>query len=408
MNDINLSRTLLQGEQPTSQFGETHLEGMRRDLAVTAAAAEYGTDAVPYGLAGRFYTDPTFFDHERRTLLRRGWHCVGRADEVLEKGDYFTLTLLGEPLIVVRDGGVGGGQVRALSNVCRHRGMPVAKGSGRKQQFVCSYHAWAYGTDGSLLRAPRMDHPKFDKEACRLGEFACAERFGFIYVCLAGSPPNLDAHLNGLEDLIGPYDTSAYRIVHSATEVWKTNWKCLVENFMEGYHLSMVHPQTLHGYTPTSLCKKAASGEGFTSYFAHYPPGIPSRGHGAPGLDETARSRSTLFSVFPCHVVSLAASLMVSLSILPLTVDTIDVRWTVSVYGDDLDDATIAERVALWEAVNREDRLKLEAMQAGLGSIHATGGPLAGDDYEGTVRDFLLWLARIDGTATPEAQSPTA
>jgi len=142
MNDISLSRTLLQGEQPTSQVGETHLEGMRRDLAGTAAAAEYGTDAVPYGLAGRFYTDPMFFEHERKTLLRRGWHCVGRADEVPEEGDFFTLTLLGEPLIVVRDGVVGsGGQVRIFSNVCRHRGMPVARGAGRKQQFVCSYHA---------------------------------------------------------------------------------------------------------------------------------------------------------------------------------------------------------------------------------------------------------------------------
>ena len=67
-----------------------------------------------------------------------------------------------------------------------------------------------------------------------------------------------------------------------------------------------------------------------------------------------------------------------------------------SVYGDALDGDTIDQRIALWEAVNLEDREKLEAMQSALSSAFATGGPLAEDDYEGTVRDFLLWLARND------------
>ncbi|MEL6520988.1 MAG: aromatic ring-hydroxylating dioxygenase subunit alpha, partial [Pseudomonadota bacterium] len=75
----------------------------------------------------------------------------------------------------------------------------------------------------------------------------------------------------------------------------------------------------------------------------------------------------------------------------------IEVRWTMSVFGDDLDDPTIAQRIELWEEVNREDRDKLETMQGALGSIHATGGPLAGVDYEGTVRDFHLWFAAQDG-----------
>jgi hypothetical protein len=70
-----------------------------------------------------------------------------------------------------------------------------------------------------------------------------------------------------------------------------------------------------------------------------------------------------------------------------------------SVFGTSLDGDTIDQRIALWDDVNREDREKLEAMQGALGSVHATGGPLAGEDYEGTVRDFILWLARQDATA---------
>lgn len=363
-----------------------HVAMMDEQLLLTAAAPE---DA-PMGLPGRYYSDRAYFEHECLTVLRGGWHCVGRADELPEEGDYQTLNLLGEPLIIVRnaDG------IKALSNVCRHRGMPLADGQGNTKRFVCSYHAWTYDTDGALLRAARMKNAGFDPKTCKLGTFSCEERFGFIYVNLSNEPVDIDNDLAGLSDLIDVYEPSNYRIVHTETETWNTNWKCLVENFMEGYHLSVVHPQTLHGYTPTGLSEKGASGDGFTSYYANYPQDIQWRGKGSPKLDAQQRHRSTLFAVFPCQVVSIAASLLVSLSIRPITAEEIEVKWTMSAYGDELDEYTIDQRVALWQDVNREDREKLEIMQKSMKSVHAAGGPLAGPDYEGTVHDFLLWLAR--------------
>ncbi len=370
----------------------TPLAELRRGLAACAAMP---ADA-PRSLPGRFYGDPGLFQHECATVLHRGWHYVGRVDELPNPGDYLTLTLLGEPILVVRDGD----DIRALANVCRHRGMPLAEGNGNANRFVCRYHAWTYGTDGALLRAPRMKNASFDASTCKLGEFHCTQRFGFIYVCLADAPPDIDTELTGLAALIGRYRPDEYRVVHAASEVWNCNWKALVENFMEGYHLSVVHPQTLHGYTPTGLSRKGPQGPGFTSYFANYPDNIPARGEGAPGLEKEFQHRSTLFAVFPSQVVSVAASLLVSLGIRPLTPTSIEVRWTMSVYGDALDGDTIDQRIALWEDVNREDREKLEAMQVALGSVHATGGPLAGEDYEGTVLDFLQWLARQDAMTT--------
>ncbi len=363
-----------------------HVEAMKEQMTTIAAAPA----GAPFGLPGHFYADQAYFDYECATVLKSGWHCAGRADELAQEGDYLTLHLLGEPLIIVRDAS----GIKALSNVCRHRGMRLVEGQGNSKRFVCPYHAWTYGTDGTLLRATRMENDGFDPQTCKLGEFACVERFGFVYVCLDQNPTDIDKELTGLETLIGAYEPDNYKIVHSATEIWKTNWKCLVENFMEGYHLSVVHPETLHGYTPTGLSEKAASGDSFTSYYANYPQDIPSRGQGAPGLSAKDQHRSTLFAAFPCQVVSIAASLLVSLSIRPQTADSIEVRWTMSVYGDEFDQDTINQRIALWEDVNREDREKLEIMQSAFGSIHATGGPLAGPDYEGTVHDFLLWLAK--------------
>lgn len=345
---------------------------------------------APYGMTGAFYTSQDFFEWEKQTVLRQGWHCLGRMDEIPEVGDFYTLTLLDEPLIIVRE---TADTIQVLSNVCRHRGMPVALGEGNAKRFVCTYHAWTYGLDGDLLRSARMRNAGFDAEKCGLPKFACKVWNGFIYASLSDDPVSLEETLGDLNALITPYEPSKYRLVHQAAEVWNTNWKCLVENFMEGYHLSVVHPQTLHEYTPTGLSRKGPSGDGFTSYFANYPEQATQRGHGASELSDEERRRSTLFSVFPAQVASVAASLLVSLSLLPLAADKVMVRWTLSTYGDDLDAETLASRIALWNEVNREDREKLELMQSALSSKHAIGGPLAGDDYEGTVRDFQTWLA---------------
>jgi phenylpropionate dioxygenase-like ring-hydroxylating dioxygenase large terminal subunit len=345
----------------------------------------------PMGMPGAYYTSQAQFEHEARSVLRRGWHCLGREDEVPAPGDFFTVQLLNEPLLVGRG---DDGAVRVMTNVCRHRGMPLAEGRGAVKRFVCSYHAWTYGRDGALLRAPRMENAGFDARTCRLPQHPVHLWNGFIYASL---DPDAKAFAHpGLEAMLAPYETARFRLVHVAEEDWATNWKCLVENFMEGYHLSVVHPETLHGYTPTGLSRKLVNGNGYTSYAANYPATIPARGTGASGLSAEERHRSSLFAVFPAQVASQAASLLVSISIFPIHAALIRVKWTMSAYGDDLDPDILKQRIALWEEVNREDREKLERLQVALASDHAVSGPLAGDDYEGTIRDFQLWLAHQD------------
>ncbi|MGB3147336.1 MAG: aromatic ring-hydroxylating dioxygenase subunit alpha [Paracoccaceae bacterium] len=365
---------------------------MRAQLQALAALP----DDRPQSLPGGFYTDPDYYKWEKATVLAKGWHCLGRCDEVPEPGDYFTLQLLGEPLIVIRG---DDGDIRVLSNLCRHRNMPLVEGRGNVKRFVCSYHAWAYGRDGALLRAPRMENAGFDAKGCHLPRLAVQFWQGFIYASLDPTARPFGAEAEGLGQMLAPYQTESFRLVHVAQEFWRCNWKALVENFMEAYHLSVVHPETLHGYTPTGLARKTVSGPGFTSYAANYPEGIPTRGRGAPGLSDAERNRSSLFARFPGQIASQAASLLVSLSIFPRAVDLIEVKWTMSTYGDDLDEAVVRQRIALWEKVNAEDREKLEWLQLGLSSAHAGGGPLATADYEGTIRDFQLWLAACDRSA---------
>ncbi len=119
-----------------------------------------------YSLPPAFYTDAGWLDFEIETLLKREWLCLGRVDEVRNPGDYFTIDVLDEPILVVRG---DDGRLRVLANICRHRNMPVAEGRGNCKRFVCPYHAWSYRNDGQLLRAPYLEQ-QVDPADCALPE----------------------------------------------------------------------------------------------------------------------------------------------------------------------------------------------------------------------------------------------
>src|SRR5215470_7640477 len=99
------------------------------------------------------YTSPEFLAKEQEHIFAREWLCAGRAEALPEPGDYMTMTIGGEPAIVLRD---KDGQIRAMSNVCRHRMSTLLEGRGNVRAIVCPYHAWTYNLDGSLRGAPAM------------------------------------------------------------------------------------------------------------------------------------------------------------------------------------------------------------------------------------------------------------
>ena len=99
------------------------------------------------------YTSEAFMERELSDIFAKDWFCVGRASALAETGDYVTLELAGQPIIVLRD---GTGVLKAMSNVCRHRMSTLLEGRGNARSIVCPYHAWTYNLDGSLRGAPAM------------------------------------------------------------------------------------------------------------------------------------------------------------------------------------------------------------------------------------------------------------
>ena len=117
-----------------------------------------------------WYTDARVLEEERLRVFGRTWQLAGRAEQVSEPGQFFTASVGGEPVVVVRD---AGGRLRAFSNVCRHRAGPVAAGEGRCKSFRCGYHGWTYGLDGRLLGAREFEGVEnWSRDETALPEFA--------------------------------------------------------------------------------------------------------------------------------------------------------------------------------------------------------------------------------------------
>lgn len=366
---------------------------MSEVAAIREALSTYrdGAGAMTRAMPGPFYTDAAFLEVEEREIFRKEWVCLGHEGEIPKPGDYFTTELVGEPLLVVRG---QDGQVRVLSNVCRHRGNIVAQGKGNAKLFSCAYHAWGYRGDGALVAAPLMDKVAgFDKADCGLIPFATEIWQNFVFVNLSGDAAPLAPRMAALLPHITPFQHQDRISVFTADDVWKTNWKCLVENFMEGYHLSATHLRTLHPITPTSLCRKLPGSLDYTAYEARYSPETPERTPHHPNLPVEYRRHSTLFCVFPSFVVSYASHFTLYMCIRPKSADEVAIHWGVAGYVESADAPEVGPYVDLCNAFNAEDREKLETLIRGLRSESYRPGPLGPDDVEGTIVDFYRFMA---------------
>lgn len=362
---------------------------LRKTLAAIQSIPKEHARAMP----AEFYTSVDFLELESAQLLRREWLCVGHVGEIVNAGDFFTTEILDEQLLITRD---IDNVVRVLSNVCRHRGNRIAEGSGNSKRFVCQYHTWSYDNKGKLLSAPFMqDKPSFDKSKCALPEFDSEIWNGWIFVNLDGNAAPLEPRLTDLQQLIKNYHQEERFLVFIEEDTWNCNWKCLFENFMEGYHLSTTHKNTLHKITPTRLCKKMGSGEGWTGYHAYYDPNYPPRGPFHPDLTEDEKINSPMYGVYPNLVVGMATNFTLFMCLRPNGVDKVNIRWGVTGLENDPDTQMVKDYVALCKDFNAEDREKLEVLQVALKTRHYQGGPLAPDDYEGSIWDFILYMSRF-------------
>ena len=190
-------------------------------------------------LLQELYRDPLIFEHDIERIHLRHWLCVGHESRIPRPGDWYRYDLAGESLVLVRG---RDDAVRALINVCRHRGSHVCYDEqGSSPVFTCPYHAWTYELDGSLKTARNM--PDLDRAGYGLDAIHARVMEGLIFVCFAEDPPPLDDVEVMLRASLGRYGWGSARVAHRERYSVDANWKLVTENYQECYHCRPAHPE---------------------------------------------------------------------------------------------------------------------------------------------------------------------
>ncbi len=341
------------------------------------------------------YTSEAFLEAELEHIFRKDWFCVGRASSLAKPGDYTTLDLAGQPIMVVRG---QDGALRAQSNVCLHRMSTLLHGEGNAARITCPYHGWTYGLDGCLRGAPAMMHNEgFERGDYRLPQIRCEEWLGWVMVTLNPDAPSPASRLSGVQDLVGDFEMENY--VESFREVhhWNTNWKVLAENFMESYHLPVCHGPTIGGFTNLAEMTCPPSDPAFNHHWIMKDPDFAiSVAHpDNTKLVGDRRNMTFLLSIYPSLMITLTPGYFWYLSLHPDGPDHVKILYGGGLSPDFARDPEAEKHFetvkTLLDAVNDEDRVCTERVYRGLSSEAAKPGHLS--HLERPNYDFATYLA---------------
>jgi choline monooxygenase len=356
-------------------------------------------------LASRFYTDPAILALERERIFRRTWQLVGSLNQpcgevngkkqtISDLETYFTVDIAGEPVVVVRD---KTGALRAFSNVCRHRAGPIAQGSGCRNVFNCGYHGWTYTLDGRLVGTPEIDGVEFfDCSTMGMVPLRCETWEQFIFVNFEQTSPSLAEFLGNIPQLAREFSFEGLSLAERREYLVNCNWKVYVDNYLEGYHIPIVHPGLMKEIDyPRYRC------ETFRYHSRQLGPVKPVKsgdGHDRVYAPGDGLKDALYFWIFPNLMLNIYPDNVSVNIILPLSHEkTLTIfEW----YFHDADSPKVRERIgkaiAFSDTVQQEDIHICEAVQRGLRSATYDRGRFSVKRENG-VHHFHLLLAEFLG-----------
>ena len=391
-----------------------------------ATAQMLRTRETTYSLPQPFYNDARLFALDMQEVFEKEWLFAGMTCEIPAKGNFMTLDIGDNPIVIVRG---DGGTIHAFHNVCRHRGSRLClKEKGKVAKLVCPYHQWTYELDGRLLFAGSEMGSQFDLKQFGLKPVNVQTAGGFIFINLSENPPALDEFLATLDHYLEPYQMDNVKVAVESTIVEQANWKLVIENNRESYHCNGSHPELLNSLqefddtddpraTPAYkalVAKKQADWDaervpyqlkrhGKRNRLTRTPllDGIVSMTmDGKPGSQKLmGRLQSPdMGSLRILHLPNSWNHFMgdhaVVFRVLPIGPQQtmVTTKWLVhkdAVEGVDYDPERLRQ---VWDATNDQDRQLAEENQRGINSKAYQPGPYS-ETYEFGVIDFVNWYA---------------
>jgi phenylpropionate dioxygenase-like ring-hydroxylating dioxygenase large terminal subunit len=377
-----------------------------------------------------FYADTEVFRRDIDRIHLHHWLCVDHESRIPNTGDWFRFDVAGESVILVRGRDA---EIRALVNVCRHRGSRVCyEESGNARMLVCPYHAWTYDLDGRL-RSTRHMEGKLDRSSHGLRQVHVRVFEGLIFVSFAEDPPGLDDAGRMLAASLGRYGWKNARIAHRQTYSVDANWKLATENYQECYHCTPAHPEFSRWHATEKPDAEVAdlraaaaeralamgieiplvedwpyAGPGQEmadcSYDATYPGSVTGSEDGQPvaplmgefseydgGFCYADVGPASFFLAYPDHGMMYL--------FIPRTAQKTDMEilWLVAENAREGVDYDLAKLTWLWDVTSIADKLIIDQNQQGVNSRYYRPGPYG--PMETQTRSFTEWYLQEIGTA---------
>jgi len=353
------------------------------------AAATGG--ALAHGLPPEAYTSDAFFAVEKERLFAQAWVFAGFAHELAKAGDAVPVTVAGQPLVLLRD---RDGGMRAFHNVCRHRGALLVDAPGNVGRVItCPYHAWAYGLDGALRTTPhfagpdRHEHPGLDRARMGLKSVRAALWQDWIFVNPSGTAGDFADFIAPLARRLESVDLAHMTAVATVDmgEV-RTNWKFLMENFIEPYHVQYVHKTT----TEQPLADHATFIDGHCLGSVVEIKNKNGGGGDQKSGGETLATDSWYLTLFPNFVLGRYHPDQIGVHLNePIAPDRTRQRRVIYHTGEDtLPPEAVDGLARLWRKVHEEDHAICERLQRGRASAAAADGGVLSPHWEDSLARF--------------------
>ncbi len=335
------------------------------------------------GLPNQAYTSQAFAEVEGDRLFARTWTAVASASDLPSPGDLLPFQLSGRPFVLVRN---RAGVIRGFHNVCSHRGLHLVDKPCQGQTVIrCPYHSWAYDLDGMLRATPELGGPQkprvegMDPARWNLRPIGVHCWHDIVYVDVSGKAPAFEEFARPLTRRFAAYDLSLLKRAARIDWEIEANWKLVLENFVESYHLSFVHPQ-VNAYSraedhydvidgpvcgsgnKTAITAEAAAGP--LPKFPNLPPDLARAGE--------------FVALFPNTLIFLMPDSMLVILVEPLSPTRVREQLLFYFVGEGATDPAFEavrwRQIEGWRHLNGQDAPMLERLQIGRRSPAFAGG----------------------------------
>ncbi|HEX2764692.1 MAG TPA: aromatic ring-hydroxylating dioxygenase subunit alpha [Allosphingosinicella sp.] len=347
------------------------------------------------------YNDPDFFAVEMERLIRPSWQIVCHDGDIPQTGDWRTLELLGESVVVLRG---EDGEVRAFHNLCRHRASRLVQGAaGCSKRLTCPYHAWTYALDGRLIGVPhRADYPGLEPSRLGLVSVEMETWQGFHFVRLEGGGPSVAEMMAPHEEEVAPYRFERLDAIGRVTmRPRHVNWKNVADNYSDGLHIAVAHPGLTRLFGRDYRISAGEHVDRMSGDLLHRESSNPSeRAYQrllpeAEHLPSELRRRWLYLKLWPNTAFDIYPDQVDFMQFLPVSPTRTVIR-EISYALPDARREMKAARYLNWRInrrVNAEDTALIAGVQQGMASRVCVPGPLG--ESEVCLRSFAAKLRRL-------------